>query len=287
MAERVQTFETEKELEEAKAFTSDSALMIAHERALETERGEGALVKDPYARQMAGEKGPRLSEEFGLHFAALGFREWPEFHKTWTVVRSKYIDDAISGLATEGCGLQMVNLGAGMDTRVLRLECYQNLSASYEVELEAQNKAKAVIFASLEATPMCPQLLVSVDLLDASALASGLAAKGFDQTKPSIFLAEGLIQYLKGEEPRFISNVSSVAASGSTLILQYLDSTSIPEDSPFKAGIKRSDLESMLAVDGWTDFRNNIFGDEVLDYGRFKADESPNPFFSFLVCSKA
>jgi methyltransferase (TIGR00027 family) len=220
MAERGHTFATKEQQEEAERFTIDSAFMIAHERALETERGDQALVKDPFARQLAGEKGAQLSDSFGMYFKPLGFKEWPEFHKTWTVVRSKYIDDLIDNLATEGCGLHMVNLGAGVDTRVLRLESYRHFSASYEVELEAQNEAKVATFATLEATPKCPQVLVSVNLLDASALASALAAKGFDQTKPSVFLAEGLIQYLKGDEAGFISSVSSVAASGSTLSLQ-------------------------------------------------------------------
>eukprot|EP00927_Polykrikos_kofoidii_P030105 TRINITY_DN25968_c0_g1_i1.p1 TRINITY_DN25968_c0_g1~~TRINITY_DN25968_c0_g1_i1.p1 ORF type:complete len:285 (+),score=64.27 TRINITY_DN25968_c0_g1_i1:49-903(+) len=284
MAERGHTFATKEQQEEAERFTIDSAFMIAHERALETERGDQALVKDPFARQLAGEKGAQLSDSFGMYFKPLGFKEWPEFHKTWTVVRSKYIDDLIDNLATEGCGLHMVNLGAGVDTRVLRLESYRHFSASYEVELEAQNEAKVATFATLEATPKCPQVLVSVNLLDASALASALAAKGFDQTKPSVFLAEGLIQYLKGDEAGFISSVSSVAASGSTLILQYWDNAGKDGST---MGISRSSLENWLTEGGWSDFRNNMFGDEVLNYGRFKADEEPNPGFSFMVCKKA
>lgn len=275
------------DLEEAKAFTSDSALMIAYERMLETDRGESALVNDPFARQLAGEKGPALSAEFGQAFPYFGFKDWPEFHQTWTVVRSKFIDDTINSLATEGCGLQLVNMGAGMDTRALRLDSYRRLSASYEVDLEAMNKSKAVIFSSLKATPLCRQALISVDLLDSSALASGLAAESFDPSKPSILLAEALIQYLSGEEERFISSFSSIAAPGSTLILQYLDKAGLPSEGPIQSGFTRSELESWLTKGGWSEFCYNIYGDEVLNYGRFKAGEDPNPCFSFVVCKKA
>ena len=48
----------------------------------------------------------------------------------WTVVRTKFIDDLLSEVAVP----QMVNLGAGVDTRAFRLSAYKRFKASYEVD---------------------------------------------------------------------------------------------------------------------------------------------------------
>jgi len=61
---------------------------------------------------MAGPKGAMLSDLFGGGSAHFGLPDWPNFHKTWTAVRTRFIDDQIQKYA--GSGLQqLVNLGAG------------------------------------------------------------------------------------------------------------------------------------------------------------------------------
>ena len=51
--------------------------------------------------------------------------------EVWTVVRTKFIDDLLS--TVHGIP-QMVNLGAGVDTRPYRLDAYKQFRASYEVD---------------------------------------------------------------------------------------------------------------------------------------------------------
>jgi hypothetical protein len=80
-------------------FATDSAMMIAYERALESERGEGALFNDPYARPLAGTKGEGLSLAFEASAPHFGFGGWPEFHKTWTVRFGTAIKGALPSLA--------------------------------------------------------------------------------------------------------------------------------------------------------------------------------------------
>ena len=109
-------------------FTNDSAMMIAWERALESKRGEGALFDDPLAGALAGTKGERLSADFENMCEAFEFAGWREFHQTWVAVRTRYIDDFIAQHAAAGGFAQLVNLGAGMDTRPYRLECYSTLA---------------------------------------------------------------------------------------------------------------------------------------------------------------
>ena len=58
---------------------------------------------------------------------------WPPLlnGQVWTVVRTKFIDDVLS--AVRGVQ-QMVNLGAGVDTRPYRLDIYKEFKASFEVD---------------------------------------------------------------------------------------------------------------------------------------------------------
>ena len=136
-------------IEEIGNFTNDSAMLIAHERALETSKGkEIALFQDPFAKFLQGPKGETLSNDFGDYAAAFGFTGWPGFHKTWTVVRTKFIDDQIEEYIKGGKGTltQMVNLGAGVDTRAYRLECYKNFTNVFEVDMKVINDAKEKVF---------------------------------------------------------------------------------------------------------------------------------------------
>ena len=44
--------------------------------------------------QAAG-KGESLSTAFEAYATPFGFPDWPDFHRTWTAVRTKFIDDRI------------------------------------------------------------------------------------------------------------------------------------------------------------------------------------------------
>ena len=123
---------------------NDSAMMIAWERALESKRPD-ALFVDPLAEALAGTKGETLSAGFGNMSQMFGFEDWAAFHKTWVAVRTRFIDDRVKECA---CGFkQLVNLGAGMDTRPYRLECYKAFAnGSFNVDMKVVNDGKARIF---------------------------------------------------------------------------------------------------------------------------------------------
>jgi len=259
----------------AENFTNDSAMMIAYERALETE-SDTPLFSDPFARRLAGSKGAMLSEKFGQDAAVpFGFSGWPEFHKTWTVVRTRFIDDTIANLVGPDCCLQLVNLGAGFDTRAFRLECLQHAVASFEVDMDVINSSKVQVFKSFGAAK-CPQHFVTADLLNQESLGAELTASGFEKDKPTIFLAEGLIMYLPTKEEQLLRVISSLAAPGSALILNFLSMPTCDE----------AILRTVLEREGWTDLCFNEFGDAVLDYGRFNRAFPSSKSFSFLTCKR-
>eukprot|EP00438_Fugacium_kawagutii_P020714 Skav225270 [mRNA] locus=scaffold4099:132079:132900:+ [translate_table: standard] len=108
-----------------------------------------ALFRDPYAKALSGH-GLEMSDRLGEAASHFGFDDWPEFHKVlsvelvqvkvkvWTVVRTKFIDDTLSAVNDVR---QMVNLGAGVDTRPFRLDAYQRFKASFEVDTEEVSAA--------------------------------------------------------------------------------------------------------------------------------------------------
>src|SRR5690348_7149806 len=90
---------------------SDTARWVAVYRAMETERPD-ALFRDPFAKQLAGEKGEQIVRTMkdGRSMA-------------WAmIVRTQVFDEVIMAeIATDGIDL-VLNLAAGLDARPWRLE---------------------------------------------------------------------------------------------------------------------------------------------------------------------
>lgn len=261
----------------AATFTNDSAMMIAFERALETKRGADALFQDPFAEAMAGPKGAMLSELFGGGSAHFGLPEWPDFHKTWTAVRTRFIDDQIQKYA--GGLQQLVNLGAGMDTRAYRLEAYKAFpNGCFDVDMASVNREKRIIFEEVlqNPAPKCKLATIDLDFLGERSLQQELAEAGFAAEKPSLFVAEGLIMYL-GPEGKFklISDVSAVAAPGSVWVLQFLDPSEGPaaETPQAKHGLTEDEARKALTENGWRDLNFWKFGEEGLNFDRFPLEK--------------
>eukprot|EP00439_Symbiodinium_sp_Y106_P024065 s741_g2.t3 len=262
-----------------------TAFMVAAERAIETDRGKdarrpsfavhwldsiiprcvvlsdwmGAKTDTSRARIVAGFSDlqrrlsadtKEMSDKLGEAAAQFGFENWPEFHKVWTVVRTKFIDDIIGSLTDQK---QMVNLGAGVDTRPYRLEGYSKLKASYEVDtpeeglhppvsvLVGVNAVKTAVFERLGATPFCPVVTVSADFRVAGELSGNLARSGFDDQVASVFLIEGLLDFLEDAATPFLCEVSKMAAPGSMAVINYAIGS--PRPGTFTAAQLRELLE--------------------------------------------
>lgn len=90
---------------------SDTAIWVAHYRALESERPD-ALFKDELAALLVGQRGAAIAE---------GMKETSLYTQWSVVIRTVIIDRFIQKLVAEGVDT-VVNLGAGLDTRPYRLE---------------------------------------------------------------------------------------------------------------------------------------------------------------------
>lgn len=170
-----------KHSDPSRSFVSKTARSVAGMRAKETEKGDAALVVDPFAKLLAGpEDGswldtlPESSREFLVDMLA---------------VRTKHIDDFLTRQAGAGTA-QLVIVGSGLDTRSYRLAPLTGFPV-YELDFPEVHAFKTGKLSGVSA-PLAALSSVGVDLSQPS-WPSALISAGFDTTKPSIWLLEGLI----------------------------------------------------------------------------------------------
>ena len=159
---------------------SDTALMVAACRALESRRAD-ALMNDPFAGQLAGERGMAL---------ALSSPTMPVM-QFGIGIRVRFIDELL-GLAIAKGVNTVLNLGAGLDARPWRLDLPAPLRW-IEVDFPEMLEYKAARMA--DAAPRCRLEQASADLNRASereaVLDRALAARG-----TPLLMTEGLLMYL-------------------------------------------------------------------------------------------
>eukprot|EP01006_Ploeotia_vitrea_P009174 TRINITY_DN21564_c0_g1_i1.p1 TRINITY_DN21564_c0_g1~~TRINITY_DN21564_c0_g1_i1.p1 ORF type:complete len:288 (+),score=32.94 TRINITY_DN21564_c0_g1_i1:35-898(+) len=273
------------ELEKALSFTGKSALCIAYERALETDR-EDALFKDPHAQQLAGTCGKTFSAGLSAGAAAFGFADWPEFHQQWTAVRTAFLDQWIADNLPEGG--QVVNLGAGVCTRPFRLDALKKASNVFEVDREEVNKVKAKILDKLNLTPLCPRVVLATDL-STNALEADLKAAGWDPKKPTVWLLEGLIMYIKNVmSAPLMKSLGPLSAPGSAVAINFVGVEPGKEkyDREGVSPWEGPELETLLKESGWAETEVQRYGGPKLNFGRFPERFAPNPSFSFALGKK-
>lgn len=169
---------------------SDTALMVAACRALETARTDG-FVNDPFAARLAGERGMAIAQ-------ALPMREMMCFG---VGVRSRFLDELVTYAVTELGARTVVNLGAGLDTRPWRLALPADLRW-IEVDFPEMLDYKAGLLAAER--PSCQWTQLEADLSDAERRRAVFEAAG---DGPGLLISEGLLMYLSE------AVVAAVAAS--------------------------------------------------------------------------
>jgi methyltransferase (TIGR00027 family) len=158
---------------------SDTALITAVGRALETARADG-VVRDPLAEKLAGTRGAALAH-------ALTSQEWMGIA---VGLRCRVIDEMlIEAIAAHGIRVVVI-LGAGLDTRPWRLDLPPELRW-IEVDFRDVLDYKAQLLASER--PKCRLERMAADLTDATERQAVFDAAG---NEPGLILTEGLLLYL-------------------------------------------------------------------------------------------
>ncbi|WP_018654166.1 SAM-dependent methyltransferase [Actinomadura flavalba] len=194
-----------------------TALLVAAARAIETHRPD-ALAADPYAEHFV--RAVPASASWPTHPADVPDGDadplWGRLGRYFGL-RTRVLDDHLLRAARTGAR-QIVLLGAGLDTRALRLAWPPGRTV-YELDRADVLAFKDDVLGPLPAAPAATRRTLAADLRDDWAPA--LLAAGFDPSVPSAWLAEGLLLYLPpAAERRLIATVDRLSPAGSTLAFE-------------------------------------------------------------------
>ena len=210
----------------ARVAVANTGLLVAAIRAMESTRDD-RLFTDPFADRLAGDTGRRL--------LAAAMADSGEASTVQIVVRTRFWDEAL--LRAVRVAKQVVIVAAGMDARAYRL-AWPDGTTVYELDQPAVIAAKAEILA--DDSPQCRRVPIGVDLADD--WPSALLATGFDKQIPTVWLMEGLLQYLDESAVRTLfDRVHSLSGSKSVLLYEIVGTTLL--QSPMMAPLLQSMAE--------------------------------------------
>lgn len=231
--------------------SSRTAEYMAFFRALESGRPSGfRLFEDRFAKLFLS---PRLKLVSELCETSIINRiiqsfvdyRWPGA-LTSAIARTRFIDDEVK-LELKSGAKQVIILGAGYDTRPYRLEEMAKVIV-YEVDHPSTSKTKQNVMNSNHVR------FVPVDF-NSESLESKLNTAGYDSTLRTIFIWEGVTNYLTENAVDSTLRWCSQAASNSVVIFTYVDAHVLkaPENfygtaSLFKA-LKKAGEEWTFGID--------------------------------------
>ena len=193
-----------------------TAFWICGCRALEFRKGEDALIKDPYAERLMANGG---WEHFEKRSNGISSKmNLPRLSNT-VINRTMYYDSKILKGAKELGIRQVVIIGAGLDTRAFRL--FQDYPDMHVIEVDHPN-----LFAYKEPRlkdlqPLCKRSLVKLQYNEVEDwdIHAQRDEFGFDPSKPTIFVIEGLTMYIPlPDELKLYKKIDSNAAINSMIV---------------------------------------------------------------------
>ncbi|EFA83910.1 hypothetical protein PPL_02980 [Heterostelium album PN500] len=139
-------------------------------------------------------------------------------------LRTKFIDDYV--LSNIDKYQQFVILGAGLDTRALRMP-FSNSTTVWEIDFPETFEYKETILK--EAVKIIPPISqarnihISGNLIGNNEWITKLEESGFNKNKPTLWILEGLLMYISNEDIEILMNqISSISPTDSTLLIQTL-----------------------------------------------------------------
>jgi methyltransferase (TIGR00027 family) len=159
---------------------------------------------------------------------------WPGA-RTSGVARTRFIDDRATKVLDSGV-TQVVILGAGFDARAYRLAAVAKHSV-FEVDHPATSAAKqAVVKRALGALPRHVRF-VGVNF-DSESLAATMNSAGYDAEKRTLFIWEGVSNYLSEGAVDATLRWCAASRAGSTVIFTYIHKGVLENPQTFFGGQK-------------------------------------------------
>jgi len=194
-----------------------TATMVAAARAVATKADQlDDRFAEPLVRAVGVEfltrwaSGELNVDDFEVAGSGWGLGQMPAA----MAARTRYFDAFFSEAAEAGIR-QAVILASGLDARAYRLDWPAGTTV-FEIDQPDVIEFKTATLDGLGAKPRATLKTVAIDLRED--WPSALLAAGFDPTKPSAWIAEGLYGYLPPEaQDRLLDAITSLSAPGSRL----------------------------------------------------------------------
>jgi methyltransferase (TIGR00027 family) len=194
----------------AEAFSpvSATAVGVAAIRAAESGRPD-RLFADPLAAAFVRAAGwtwrqPTTGED-RRRISALA---------TWVAIRTRFLDDLVLDACKQDCR-QVVILGAGLDARAFRIRWPRGVRL-FELDLNDVLAFKQRVVSAEGGAATCERIVVPADLTQDWTRA--LLQAGFNDARPVVWLAEGLLAYLTPDQnDALVDDVTSLSMIGSRL----------------------------------------------------------------------
>jgi methyltransferase (TIGR00027 family) len=196
-----------------------TATMVAAARAIATNK-ENALIDDPFAEPLVRAVGVDFFNRWidgELAAADLDDHDsgWKLAHMPDAMAaRTRFFDGFLQQATAAGIR-QAVILASGLDARAYRLSWPADMKV-FEIDQPSVIEFKTATMAQLQAAPTADRRTVAVDLRDDWPKA--LRGAGFDPSRPTAWIAEGLLGYLPPEaQDRLLDNITALSARSSRL----------------------------------------------------------------------
>ena len=206
-----------------------TATLVATARALATRAG---LINDPFAKPLVRAVGVDFFTQVATGERAiseLGDNNGFALLTDLFAVRTRFFDNFLTDAGRAGIR-QAVILASGLDARPYRL-WWPAGTTVYEIDQPGVIEFKTQTLRGLAATPTADRRAAGIDLR--REWPEALGRLGFDATKPTVWIAEGLfIGYLApATQARLLNNVTRLSAPGSRVAADYLPNRSRPFSS--------------------------------------------------------
>ncbi|MBU2535106.1 MAG: class I SAM-dependent methyltransferase [Chloroflexota bacterium] len=135
------------------------------------------------------------------------------------ICRTRYIDDVLNNAIKEGVGT-VVNLGAGMDTRAFRISGIENIKY-FELDFPESQKVKRSYIDKKVGELPSNVSLVPIDF-NSQDLGEELKKAGYTLSSKTLFIWEGVTQYISKEAIDNTIKYVAQASTGSRIVFTYI-----------------------------------------------------------------
>jgi len=145
------------------------------------------------------------------------------------IARTKWIDEEVEAALQHAT--QLVLLGAGFDTRAIRLPSARR-TMTFEMDQPGTSSVKQAALKDLVGSKPDHVRFVTIDF-NVQPITEALAQAGFDRSRPACFVWEGVTNYLSAESVDRVLRQIAQAASGTILLFSYVDRSVLERPAQF------------------------------------------------------